>query len=116
MAVHSCFPQISDSTFSSNRSTVPAPPSEDRERFDFKTHDAYEFFQRAGTLANATEKYFKQGDWLWNDQVRHDTYDDYWKARNLAPHMHNIKCAVMTVGGWFDAEGSGRTVQDLPFH
>lgn len=82
----------------------PAPPSEDRERFDFKTHDAYEFFQRAGTLANATEKYFKQGDWLWNDQVRHDTYDDYWKARNLAPHMHNIKCAVMTVGGWFDAE------------
>jgi len=82
----------------------PATPSEDRERFDFKTHDAYEFFQRAGTLANATEKYFKQGDWLWNDQVRHDTYDDYWKARNLAPHMHNIKCAVMTVGGWFDAE------------
>ena len=35
---------------------------------------------------------------------RHDTYDDYWKVRNLAPHMKNIHCAVLTVGGWFDAE------------
>ena len=41
---------------------------------------------------------------LWDDQVNHDTYDDYWKTRNLAPHMKNIHCAVMTVGGWFDAE------------
>ncbi len=36
--------------------------------------------------------------------MQHDTYDDYWKARNLAPHMKNIHCAVLTVGGWFDAE------------
>ena len=36
--------------------------------------------------------------------MHHDTYDDYWKARNLAPHMKNIHCAVLTVGGWFDAE------------
>jgi len=41
---------------------------------------------------------------LWDDQVKHNTYDDYWKARNLAPHMKNIHCAVLTVGGWFDAE------------
>jgi putative CocE/NonD family hydrolase len=41
---------------------------------------------------------------LWDDQVKHDTYDDYWKARNLAPHLKNIQCAVLTVGGWFDAE------------
>ena len=36
--------------------------------------------------------------------AQHDTYDDYWKARNLAPHLKNIHCAVLTVGGWFDAE------------
>ncbi len=84
--------------------TEPSLPPKGFREFDFKTHDGYEFFQRAGTLANATEKYFKQGDWLWKDQVKHNTYDEYWKARNLAPHMRNVKCAVMTVGGWFDAE------------
>ena len=41
---------------------------------------------------------------LWDDQVKHDTYDDYWQVRNLEPHLKNIHCAVLTVGGWFDAE------------
>ena len=41
---------------------------------------------------------------LYTDQMMHDTYDDYWKARDLSRHMKNIKCAVLTVGGWFDAE------------
>jgi len=36
--------------------------------------------------------------------IDHDTYDEFWKTRNLAPHMKNVKAAVMTVGGWFDAE------------
>ena len=36
--------------------------------------------------------------------MKHDTYDEFWKARNLRPHLKNIKPAVMTVGGWFDAE------------
>ncbi|MGH9761652.1 MAG: CocE/NonD family hydrolase [Blastocatellia bacterium] len=73
-------------------------------RFDYGTHDGYEFFLHAATLANLTAQYFKNPNWLWNDQVAHDTYDDYWKARNLAPHLKNIHCAVLTVGGWFDAE------------
>lgn len=73
-------------------------------RFDYGTDDGYEFFLKAGTLANLTSQYFKNPNWLWNDQVAHDTYDEYWKARNLAPHLRNIHCAVLTVGGWFDAE------------
>ena len=36
--------------------------------------------------------------------MQHGTYDEFWKARNLRPHLKNIKPAVMTVGGWFDAE------------
>ena len=36
--------------------------------------------------------------------MAHDTYDDFWKARNLRPHLKDIKPAVLTVGGWFDAE------------
>ena len=36
--------------------------------------------------------------------MAHETYDAFWQARNLRPHLKNITPAVMTVGGWFDAE------------
>ena len=36
--------------------------------------------------------------------MEHPNYDSYWQARNTLPHLRNIKPAVMTVGGWFDAE------------
>jgi hypothetical protein len=72
--------------------------------FDFGTPDGYEFFLRAGSLAEMNRKYLKDSNWLYNDQMKHAAYDDYWKARDLSQHMKNIKCAVMTVGGWFDAE------------
>ncbi|MGA2983610.1 MAG: CocE/NonD family hydrolase [Terriglobia bacterium] len=72
--------------------------------FEYGTSSAYDFFLKLGPLANAGARYFHDQADLWSDQLRHDTYDDYWKARNLAPHLKNIHCAVLTVGGWFDAE------------
>jgi uncharacterized protein len=81
----------------------PQLPPKTPERFDFGTKDGYEFYLNAGPLDNL-KKYLAGKSELWDDQVKHDTYDDYWKARNLAPHMKNIHCAVLTVGGWFDAE------------
>jgi putative CocE/NonD family hydrolase len=71
--------------------------------FDYGTKDGYEFFLNAGPIASLT-KLLQGRSELWDDQIRHDTYDDYWKVRNLAPHMKDIHCAVLTVGGWFDAE------------
>jgi hypothetical protein len=81
----------------------PQLPAKTRDSFDFGTKDGYEFYLNAGPLDNL-KKYLDGKSALWDDQVKHDTYDDYWKARNLAPHMKNIHCAVLTVGGWFDAE------------
>ncbi len=66
--------------------------------------DAYTFFMRIGPLANVNEKYFKNDVAFWNDLMKHPNYDEFWQARNLRPHLKNIKPAVMTVGGWFDAE------------
>jgi uncharacterized protein len=81
----------------------PQLPPKVRVPFDFGTPDGYEFFLKAGTLQNLSNLLGdKQA--LWLDQVHHDTYDDYWKPRNLAAHTKNIRCAVLTVGGWFDAE------------
>lgn len=71
--------------------------------FDYGTTSAYDFYLKAGSVSDL-DKYLGDKSALFNDQLRHDTYDDYWKVRNLAPHMKNIHCAVLTVGGWFDAE------------
>jgi uncharacterized protein len=71
--------------------------------FDYGTPDGYEFYLNAGPIANLSN-YLGSNGFLWDDQVKHDTYDDYWQVRNLEPHLKNIHCAVLTVGGWFDAE------------
>jgi uncharacterized protein len=82
----------------------PEPTKKGRERFDHGTPDGYAFFLRIGSLANANARYFKDDVPFWNEMMQHGTFDDFWKARNLRPHLRNIKPAVMTVGGWFDAE------------
>jgi len=72
--------------------------------FDYGTPDSYKFFLQAGNVANLDKLYLKGSNWLFNDQMKHDTYDEYWKARDLSQHMKNVHCAVLVVGGWYDAE------------
>ncbi len=72
--------------------------------FDFGTPNGYEFYLNAGSLSNLDKKYLKGTNPLFDDQMNHTTYDEYWKARDLSQHMKNIHCAVLVVGGWFDAE------------
>jgi putative CocE/NonD family hydrolase len=72
--------------------------------FDFGTPDSYKFYLEAGNIANLDKLYLKGSNWLFVDQARHNTYDDYWQARDLSRHMKNVHCAVLVVGGWFDAE------------
>ena len=40
----------------------------------------------------------------YSDQMDHPNYDSYWDVRDISRHLHNIHAAVLTVGGWFDAE------------
>jgi putative CocE/NonD family hydrolase len=82
----------------------PAPTPNFPERFVHGTPDGYRFFLDLGPLANANTRYFKDEIAFWNDLMNHPNYDDYWQARNIRPHLRNIKPSVMTVGGWFDAE------------
>ena len=73
-------------------------------RFDYKTPDGYEFFLNLGPLANIDEKYFKGEIVFWKELMEHGTYDAFWHERNILLHLKDIRPAVMTVGGWFDAE------------
>jgi hypothetical protein len=72
--------------------------------FDFGTPDSYKFYLQAGNIANLDKLYLKGSNWLFNDQAKHDTYDAYWQQRDLSRHMKNVHCAVLVVGGWYDAE------------
>jgi uncharacterized protein len=82
----------------------PERPPRYPQRTDFGTEDGYRFFLNMGSLANADRLFFKGQNQLWADQINHPTYDTYWKVRSLPSHLHNIHCAVLAVGGWFDAE------------
>ncbi|TMQ35334.1 MAG: CocE/NonD family hydrolase [Planctomycetota bacterium] len=82
----------------------PEPTSLRIERFDHKTPDGYQFFMDLGPLKNANTKYFKDRVTFWNRLAEHPNYDAFWQARNLLPHLKKVAPAVMTVGGWFDAE------------
>jgi len=81
----------------------PQLPPKGNIPFDYGTKDGYDFFLGVGAIGNLSKLLQGKSD-LLDDQMRHNTFDDYWKARDLAPHMKNIHCAVLTVGGWFDAE------------
>jgi putative CocE/NonD family hydrolase len=83
----------------------PEPIKKDsRPPFDYLTPDGYAFHLEMGPLSNANKKYFKDDVAFWNEMMQHSNYDDFWTARNLRPHLKNIRPAVLTVGGWFDAE------------
>jgi len=68
------------------------------------TDGEYAFFLKEGALPNFDRDYFKGTIPFWNDVLNHSDYDQFWKDRALPDHVHNVHCAVLDVGGWFDAE------------
>jgi uncharacterized protein len=86
----------------------PKPTTEFPPDFEYGTPDAYKFYLDVGPVANLDRKYLKGRVVYWNDLTAHGTYDEFWKARTPLPHLKNLNPAtlpaVLTVGGWFDAE------------
>jgi putative CocE/NonD family hydrolase len=89
-----------------NRFGQPRPePTQSRPGgTNFGTPDGYQFFLDLGPLKNANPRHFKNQIAYFDTLGKHNTYDAFWKARNLRPHLKNVAPAVMTVGGWYDAE------------
>ena len=82
----------------------PKPTRKSTWGFPWEGQDSYQFFLDLGPVRNITERYFGDSIKFWNDAMAHPDYDAFWQARNPRPHLKNIKPAVLTVGGWFDAE------------
>lgn len=67
------------------------------------SEDGLKFYREMGTLKDGYEKYYKN-NFFMTEIMNHPNYDEYWQKRSLLPHLKNVKHAVITVGGWFDAE------------
>jgi putative CocE/NonD family hydrolase len=101
--------------------TRPAPTGDFSyvKPFSLGTEDGYNFFLNLGGVKEAGDFYEKQLGYrikLWDEPMQHANYDQYWKERNILPNLKNIKCATMTVGGWYDNEdlyGALQTYQHI---
>ena len=67
------------------------------------SRDGSIFYKELGTLKEGVDKYYKD-NFFMQEIMDHPNYDAFWQSRNLLPHLKGIDHAVMTVGGWFDAE------------
>jgi len=71
--------------------------------FDFGTPDGYSFYLGLGSLANVESRFFHGQVPGWTEIMDHGSYDSYWQSRDILPHLHDVKPAILSVGGWYDA-------------
>jgi putative CocE/NonD family hydrolase len=82
----------------------PITPAEFKNSIKYTEKDNYKFYLEMGALPNFKKKYLGDSVKFWDNMMSHPNYDAFWKAMNIRPHLKNITPAVMTVGGFFDAE------------
>lgn len=75
-----------------------------QRNFEYPTPDGYRLFLDTGPLANINDELLKGSVEYWKDFSDHPNYDSFWQQRNVPQYLKNIKPAVLTVSGWFDAE------------
>ena len=82
----------------------PVPTRSWPSNFEYPNQDNYQFFLDLGAIRNIKTRYFGDTIQFWPELMNHPNYDAFWKARDPRPHLRNLHTAVLTVGGWFDAE------------
>ncbi|MBV9760464.1 MAG: CocE/NonD family hydrolase [Acidobacteriaceae bacterium] len=93
-----------------NKQHNPVLPAREPE-FKYGTKNGYNFYLNMGDLADSNKKYLHGANPYWTDIIDHPNYDEFWKSRDILPHLKNVKPAVLIVGGWFDAEDLSGTLK-----
>lgn len=99
-----------------NATERPKPTTDRAPPLEYPTPDGYKLFLEAGNMEDVTKKLLKGRAPFWNDMIEHPNRDDFWKQREILPHLKNVAPAVMVVGGWYDAEdlyGTFKTYQTI---
>jgi putative CocE/NonD family hydrolase len=82
----------------------PQPNTHDFHPVNFGTPDGYQFFLKLGPISNANTRIFHDSVAFWDSIAAHPTWDAFWAARSVRPHLRNLHPAMLWVGGWFDTE------------
>ncbi len=88
----------------SNGRKFHGPTRKGFSSFIWPETDSYEFFLSVGAIKNIAPLYLGDSIKFWKDAFAHPDYDNFWQSRDPRPFLKNVTPAVMTVGGWFDAE------------
>ena len=72
--------------------------------FEFDKPDLYDWYLDVGSLSHINERYLKGKIPTWNDFVKHDSYDAFWKKQAASPYLKSVKVPTLNVAGWWDQE------------
>lgn len=81
----------------------PKPTTVGSPGYNFTIRDNYKFYLQTATLKNLA-KLIGDSIKFWHEMYQHPDYDSWWQARDARVAMYDIKPAMLTVGGLFDAE------------
>jgi putative CocE/NonD family hydrolase len=80
------------------------PTESNRHPFIHGTPDEHAFFLDIGPVKNLNKRFMRDSVEFWNAMTTHWKWDEFWEARDVLPHLRNIRPAMLFVGGWFDTE------------
>ena len=86
-----------------NKQYNPQLPEKVKD-FPYGTNDGYKFYLNGFNYKRLENPY-------WADMATHTKYDEFWRIRNILPHLQKIKPAILVVGGWYDAEDLSGTLK-----
>lgn len=99
-----------------NAQDRPKPTTERAKPNLLPSLDGYKLFLEAGTIEEINRRHLKDSVPFWNEMMQHPDRDEFWKKRDIRPHLKKVAPAVMVVTGWYDAEdlfGSFKTYQSI---
>ena len=99
-----------------NAQSRTQPTGERPPAVTYPTIDGYKMFMDAGTMEEVSKLYLKDAIPFWKEMMEHPNRDEFWKKREILPHLKNVAPAVMVVTGWYDAEdlyGSFKSYQAI---
>ncbi|MGC1362535.1 MAG: CocE/NonD family hydrolase [Silvibacterium sp.] len=66
--------------------------------------DAYTYFLNAGSFAAAGREAQASDLPTWRAFLEHPSYDSFWQARAVQPHLTQVTVPTLEVGGYWDQE------------
>ncbi|MGC2164049.1 MAG: CocE/NonD family hydrolase [Silvibacterium sp.] len=78
--------------------------SSKKNTFGKLDEDAYSYYLKAGSAAAAGEQGGLTDLPTWKAFLTNPSYDDFWRARAVQPHLTQVTVPTLEVGGYWDQE------------